>query len=354
MKKKYVNSKLIVFLSVVVMIGVLIFSSVSAIAAEKIIRLAHDMGPDPNTPTHAYALIVKQVMEAETDYTVEIYPASELGGERDRLDQTADGSIQINLASIGGMGMIYKPILLYGSPFMYRSDRVFREFCWRSDWNGYIFEKFKEETTNLEPIHAYQRGCLNAFTNNKFPITSLDDFKKLKLRAMDVFQAKLFQALGASATIIPFAELYTALQTGVVDGQINPVAMIRDMGFQEVQDYLTLARCMPGSGFVVVCQNWYQNLPDDIRNTLNEAFFTASLTSAGLSQKRYGETLNYYKENKSFKEINSLAENPESYAEIRKIGQEAAIEWAKSIMDDEIVDRYVEGVREIEKSIYKD
>jgi len=341
------------FKKIVILVCIIFFVSVSNLMAANIIRVTHDQPPDVDNPTHAYALAVKATMEAETDYKVEIYPASELGGERERLDQTADGSIQIDLASVGGIGMIFKPMYLYNSPFMYRSDRVYREFFWNSEWNEYMFEKFREATTNLEPIHAFQRGTLSAFTNSKHPITSLDDFKTLKIRGMDEQQVALFKALGANATIVPFAELYTALQTGVVDGQLNPISMIKDMRFHEVQDYLSLAKCIPGSGFVVVSQSWYNNLPDDVRSILDEALHSANVIAAGLSEKRYGETLEYFNENNSFKEINSLIMSPD-YPKIREIGQKVGIEWAKTIMEEEIVDRYVQSVKEIEESIYGD
>ena len=340
-------------MNIVILVCVVFFVSVLNLMAASTIRLTHDQPPDTDNPTHAYALAVKAIMEAETEYEVEIYPSSELGGERERLDQTADEMIHINLASVGGMGMIFKPMYIYNTPFMYRSDRVYREFFWNSEWNEYMFEKFRGATTNLEPIHAFQRGTLSAFTNSKLPITSLEDFKTLKLRGMDEQQVALFKALGANATIVPFAELYTALQTGVVDGQLNPISMIRDMRFQEVQDYLSLAKCIPGSGFVVVSQGWYNNLSDEVRSILDEAFHSASVIAAGLSEKRYGETLEYFNENNSFKEINSLIMSPD-YPQIRELGQQVGIEWAKTIMEEEIVDRYVQSVKEIEKSIYGD
>lgn len=338
---------------VVLVIMVVCLTAPSVGAAERII-VAHDIAPDMNIPTHAYAVVFKHLVEVETGgaYRVDIFPASVLGGERERLDQTADGMIHVNLASVGGAGMIFKPFYLYNTPFMYRSDRVYREFFADNKWNDYVFDLFKKATRGLVPIHAYQRGTLSAFTNNVRPIRSMADFKGIKFRAMDEIQIAMFKALGADATVIPFAEVYTGLQTGTVDGQVNPIDMIVDMGFHEVQKYLTLAKCIPGSGMVLVNEAWYNGLPQNVREIVDQAFHDASIVAAGLSHKKYIETLKFFEDEKVI-EVNSLySESPEEYKKVREAGRNAALNWARGAMDPEIVNSFEKAVLELEREIY--
>ena len=115
-------------------------------------------------------------------------------------------------------------------------------------------------------------------TNNVRPIVTPEDLAGIKLRTPSgEWRVKMFQAYGANPTPMSFSEVFTALQTGVVDGQENPLAQIYSAKFQEVQDYLSMTGHVYTPAYVLVGQNRWNSLPEDVRQILEE---TAKETQA--------------------------------------------------------------------------
>ena len=132
------------------------------------------------------------------------------------------------------------------------------------------------ETARLRPITYFLRGP-RYLTSNK-PIETVDDVQGFKLRVPDVrmFIAD-WSAIGANPTPMAFAEVFTALQTGVIDGQENPFAQIWSAKFQEVQDYLSLTGHVYTPAYVLVGKQKFESLPPEVQQVLEE---TAKETQA--------------------------------------------------------------------------
>ena len=123
------------------------------------------------------------------------------------------------------------------------------------------------EQTGVKGVAIYEDGFKH-FTCNK-PIRTLDDFKGTKFRTMESpIIMKQFEALGANPVPIDFAELYNALQQGVVDGQENPLVTIVAMRFYEVQDYLTLSGHAYLGHVLMFSKKWFDGLSADIQKVL--------------------------------------------------------------------------------------
>ena len=104
------------------------------------------------------------------------------------------------------------------------------------------------------------------------------DLAGVKLRTPSgEWRVKMFQAYGANPTPMSFSEVFTALQTGVVDGQENPLTQIYSAKFHEVQDYLSMTGHVYTPAYVLVGENRWQSLPEDVRQILEE---TAKETQA--------------------------------------------------------------------------
>ncbi len=108
-------------------------------------------------------------------------------------------------------------------------------------------------------------------TNNVRPIVKPEDLKGIKLRVPGgVWRVKMFKAYGANPSPMPFAEVYSALQSGVMDGQENPFPQIASAKFQEVQKYLSLSGHVYTPAYLVVGEEFWAKLPKDTQSTLSK------------------------------------------------------------------------------------
>jgi tripartite ATP-independent transporter DctP family solute receptor len=124
-------------------------------------------------------------------------------------------------------------------------------------------------------------------TNNKHPIVTPADLKGIKLRVPEgKWRVKMFQAYGANPSPMKFSEVFTALQTGVMDGQENPFAQIASAKFYEVQKYLSLTGHVYTPSYLVVGTKKWAGYPADVRKVLDE---TAKDTQAYVYGKAAGD-----------------------------------------------------------------
>jgi TRAP-type C4-dicarboxylate transport system substrate-binding protein len=143
--------------------------------------------------------------------------------------------------------------------------------------------------------------------NNVRPITKIDDFKGLKIRTMEVpLHKETYKAMGASPVPLPFGELYTALQTGVVDGNENGPATLEAMKFYEVQKYVTYLPVVSNGGILLMGLKTWQRLSPDQQQTVAESAkaWVKSMDDEGLKQdtealkkmEAKGTKINYIKD----------------------------------------------------------
>ncbi|MCY1238711.1 TRAP transporter solute receptor, DctP family [compost metagenome] len=125
--------------------------------------------------------------------------------------------------------------------------------------------------TGLVGLAYWELGFRN-LTNNRHPVTKLEDIKGLKIRTIQSpIPIELFNTLGANAVPLPYTELYTALETGTVDGQENPAANILNAKFYEVQKYMTLTRHQYNPQIVLVSKKFWDGLNDEEKAILESA-----------------------------------------------------------------------------------
>lgn len=315
--------------------------------AAQTVKLALSINPDMSDPCYVMAVIFKNYVETRTGgkYVVELYPSNVIGKERERLELIKANGIQINFGSIGGLSNIYKPGILLNTPFMYSGDKVVHAVM-ESDFVKWLFEDMYKKT-GIRSIMVFDIGGLSCFTNKVRPIATVADMKGIKFRAMDDSQVEMFRALGANAVPMAFAELYSGLQTGVVEGQVNPINITISSKFFEVQKYITISRTILGSQWVTVNDKWYASLPAEDRKIFDDAFHYGNVAARGQSQIIQATGMKFLEE----KKMTVTPITDENYREFQKIGRTAVLEWCKTKMDPEIVDRFLKTVDEIEKSV---
>jgi len=228
-------------------------------------------------PTHPYQYgfeKLKEIVEKKTNgqIEIEIYHSAALGEEDQMIESLQMGTIDISTISAAPLTAFVKEYMACDLPFTFATPEEAYKF-YDGEIGNILFEK--TEHLGLVGLAWWENGFRN-FTNNKRPITCPDDMKGLKIRTMNspVHMASV-RALGADAVPVPFGELYSALQQGVVDGEENPVANIHSSRFNEVQKYLTLSRHFYDPSPLFISQKTLDKLNDEQIAIIKEAAIEA-------------------------------------------------------------------------------
>ena len=210
----------------------------------------------PGEAPYEGAMKFKEVVEANSDHTVTIFPGDQLGKPKEVYSQMALGSTQI-LAS-GDPGL--KEIEYLALPYLMSSLDDYREVLdtdFGQEWNSKLVSEQGVRMLGFMPRSPRQISA------NKV-INSIDDLKGLKLRAPERdYYVQSLSALGANPTPMAFAEVYTSLQTGIVDGQENPIETIYAQKFHEVQKGVAMVDYIVKPAYVTIAESFWQGLSDE-------------------------------------------------------------------------------------------
>jgi len=251
----------------------LVFSAAAMAQQPIVIKFSHVVSPD--TPKGKGAERYKELVEKRTGgrVKVELYPNSQLYKDREEMEALQLGAVQMlapSMAKFGPMGL--REFELFDLPYIFPSSEVLYRVM-----DGEIGRKLfdKMETKGIKGL-AYWDNGFKSFSANR-PLRKLDDFKGLKTRIQSskVLEAQM-KALGANPQAMAFSEVYTALQTGTVDGTENPHSNFYTQKMNEVQKHMTISDHGYIGYAVVVNKKFWEGLPADIRKILDEAMVDAT------------------------------------------------------------------------------
>ena len=198
-----------------------------------------------------------------------VHPSDSLGKEKERFDQLSQGLIQVNMAN---PAVLYKlaPVTkgLY-LPFLFSDNENFDESIKRGKIIEYVNEQITPHGVRLAGFPM--RGGGMGLFNSKHPVAKLSEVQDLRLRGKDGVQIKLFEAWGAEGTVVSWAEVANALQTGVADGYFNPPASALLFGHTSVLNNFTPLNAGPSARVVILSQDWYTELDDTTKAVVDEA-----------------------------------------------------------------------------------
>lgn len=277
--------KLVVAAAIAAVVGLGVTYPVTAYA-QKVIKLSHLNKNDPfDNATGAMVTVFKNLVESGTNGSVkvQIFPSGQLGKDAEVLQQVKAGVIQSGIHSTGGFASVYPLISALDVPFAFPNiSATYKVF------DGPFGDKLAasiEDKTGLQVLGFGDSGGFFNFTNSKRPIKTLEDFKGLKIRTMGLdTHKKMIAALGGQPAGIAWSEVYTALQTGVADGQMNPVPIIAFAKFNEVQKYLTISRHLFTPYIWVMNKDFYNSLSDSEKNVVSYAVRSAITAGRGISR----------------------------------------------------------------------
>jgi C4-dicarboxylate-binding protein DctP len=247
----------------------------AAAEPEFVIKYSHAGPANPTLQSSSGAAVVfKHELEKLSNgrIRVDVYPSGQLGGLRSSVHQVRKGTIHLSDISSGVLASLYYPPLeILDMPYVFSSRASAMAAL---DGDNPVMKQLIEdcaEKTGIRLLSLAPFG-FRSMTNNVRPIRTPADMKGLKVRTMEIVaHRELMESFGARAMPVPWLELYTSLQTNVVDGEeTTPQNLLMGKIFQ-VQKHLTLTNHLMGVGAILCNEQWYQSLPDDIRANLLEA-----------------------------------------------------------------------------------
>jgi tripartite ATP-independent transporter DctP family solute receptor len=228
-------------------------------------------------PTNVRALEAIELIRADTKGRVDIklFPNNQLGGDTDMLSQTRSGAIDIFVLS----GLILQSLVplagINGLAFAFKDY----EHVWAA-MDGELGAEVRAaiEKAGLHPLdRMFDNGYRNITSSTK-PINSAADLKGFKIRVpVSPLWTSMFKAFGASPASINFSEVYSALQTKVVEGQENPLALIQIAKLYEVQKYLSLTGHMWDGFWTLFNGKRWAGMPKDIQDILTKRINDAAV-----------------------------------------------------------------------------
>ena len=199
---------------------------------------------------------------------IKLYPSAQLGSATEMIEGMKIGSIDMVLTAPAYFRSQLPEMDVLLIPFLIE-DADHYEKIMAGKVGQFITTKLKERGYI---ILAYYYGGMREFTNSRKPINTVEDMKGLKMRVPGLpVLIKCYEKFGVLPTPVPFSDLYTALQTGMVDAQENPVAQIDDSKFYEVQKYLSLSNHQVTPVGLIIGKRSFEKLPPQVQKALADA-----------------------------------------------------------------------------------
>ena len=240
----------------------------SAAASADNWRYAHEEYEGDVQDVFAHAF--KDYIEENSDHSVQVYRFGELGESDDIMEQTQNGILQFVNQSPGFTGSLIPEAQIFFVPYLLPTDEeTVIKFFNESEAIHEMFPELYAEQ-GLELLKMYPEGEMVVTTDE--PISSPEDMDNKKIRTMtNPLLSETYDAFGATPTPLPWGEVYGGLQTGIIDGQENPIFWIESGGLYEVSPHLTFT----GHGWFTTAmmanQDFYEGLSEEDQQLVQEA-----------------------------------------------------------------------------------
>ena len=239
-----------------------------SIPASAVIRLKLGMpAPPPHPHTKSNVFMSEYVKEKTNGQVIiDVFPLSQLGGERSMAEQVQSGTLEMADITTAVLSNFVKPTGLFDLPFLWPSRGVAYTVLFDSDVYTIYQDALRKKGFVM---FGYGENEFRDLTNSKRVVRRPADVKGLKIRVMEapVF-LDTWRALGANPVGLPFPEVYSALQQGVIDAQENPMLTAALMKFTEVSKYATITNYSLTSSIKIMSINAWNKLTKDQQEIL--------------------------------------------------------------------------------------
>ena len=271
-------------------------------SSEVEISLAHSYTDAQPQHRCGAKVIADEVAKADVGITVKVFPASQLGGDADRISSVVSGDIDMDIQGASALGAVYEPVSVLDAAYAFDdSEHLARYFD--SEASSELIKGFATET-GVQTLGAWSAG-MRQFTSNK-AIRKPSDLKGLRMRFPNSPQFLMnAKALGANAVEVAYEELFLALQQGTVDGQENPIVNIAAISLDEVQDFISLSSHQANSNLVIIGKKW-EKLSAEQKEALQAAVDAAVEQVPDCVEEDEQAKLAEWKENGALKVIDDV------------------------------------------------
>ena len=256
----------------------------SGIAADYTLKFSHVVSP--NTPKGKAADFFEKRLEELSGgkIDVQVYPSSQLYKDNAVLKALVLDSVQMAAPSFSKFGKIVPQLALFDLPFLFNDmDHLHRV------QDGPVGEKLKQMVTDKGYVAlSFWDNHFKQLSSSKSPLIKPEDASGQKFRIMSskVLEAQ-FHSIGANPQMMPFSEVYSGLQQGVIDGQENTNSNIFTKKFHEVQKYMTITNHGYLGYLVVMSKKFWNSLPADLQANVKQA-----MNEATIKEREYAQELN--------------------------------------------------------------
>lgn len=297
---------------------------------------------------YSYIQVFKQMVENKSGgrIAVQTFPNNQLGDLPSMLDQAVKGTIQMTAGQNTGLFATYAPnIQALDIPYVFRDTEVALKVL-----NGELGAKLSQELIEKAGIRiiSYLPTSFRNFITNKKQIRVAADVKGLKIRTMEVpIHIKMMESLGANPTVISFAELYTAMQTGVVDGHEQAPYTVLMNKLEEVADYYTLDGHILNSNAVSINEKFFQSLSKEDQRIILSSARAAQQAMLGVIKAKEVQDLAKI----AAAGVEIYQPTPEELEGFKEATQKSVIDMLKLEMDEAIISEMLKEVKKAEKEL---
>lgn len=251
---------------------------------------AHPVGDSQHLAAQRFADRVAERTDGEV--TVRLFPNGQLGDDAGMISGVRAGTIDIELSGNPYFSGLVGELNVLDLPFLFENEaQAYRVL------DGQVGQQLlgHMEAKGIKGLAFWEIGFRN-LTNSRRAVHSAEDIKGLSLRTTpNPAHIAAFQALGANPTPMPFAELFTSLETGTVDGQENPVTLIRSANLNSVQKYLSLTAHAYTAAPLIMNKAKFDSLPAEYQTVVAEEAQAAAQYQRQLNSERLSDDLSYLK-----------------------------------------------------------
>ena len=234
-----------------------------ALAQQKQVWKATDVHP-LGYPTVEAIVRMGAKLEKATNgrISIQMYPSMQLGGEKEMIEQAQVGALQIARISVGAMGPVVDEVNVFNLPFVFRDETHMRHVI-DGPIGTELLERMSAGTSRLIALGWMDAGTRNVYSNK--PVTKPADLKGMKIRMMgNPLFVETMNAMGGNGVAMGFNELYSAMQTGVVDGaENNEPTVLAQNHYQVAKIYSLTGHLIIPEIFVFSKTSWEKQSKED-------------------------------------------------------------------------------------------